>query len=61
MQTLQDVGYELVDYFYTPRCIDLAKETIQKLASAPRRLCFAIHQDLTVRILGGYSLLVLAR
>jgi SAM-dependent methyltransferase len=61
LETLRDVGYEVIDYFYTPRCIDLAKETIQKIALWPRRMCFAIHQDLTVRILGGYSLLVLAR
>ncbi len=61
LETLKDVGYELIDYFYTPRCIDLAKQTIQKIAILPRKLCFAIHQDMTVRILGGYSLLVLAR
>ncbi|HUY12655.1 MAG TPA: methyltransferase domain-containing protein [Terriglobia bacterium] len=61
LETLKDVGYELLDYFYTPRCIELAKETIQKVAVLPRKICFAIHQDLTVRILGGYSLLVLAR
>ncbi len=32
-----------------------------KIAVLPRMLCFAIHPDLTVRVLGGYSLLVLAR
>lgn len=61
LETLKDAGYEVLDYFYTPRCIELAKETIQKIAVLPRRICFALHQDLTVRILGGYSLLVLAR
>jgi len=61
LETLKDVGYELLDYFYTPRCIELAKETVQKVAVLPRKICFAIHQDLAVRILGGYSLLVLAR
>jgi hypothetical protein len=61
LATLKDAGYELLDYFYTPRCIELAKETVLKIARLPRRVCFAIHQDLTVRILGGYSLLVLAR
>ena len=60
-ETLKDVGYELLDYFYTPRCIELAKLFIQKLAILPREICFAIHQDLAVRILGGYSLLVLAK
>ena len=33
----------------------------QKIARLPRKICFAIHQDLTVRILVGYSLLVLAK
>jgi len=61
LQTLKDVGYELLDYFYTPRCIELGKEPAQKIARLPRQICFAIHQDLTVRILGGFSLLVLAQ
>ena len=61
LATLEDLHYEILDYFYTPRCIELAKQMIQKVAVLPRMLCFALHQDLTVRILGGYSLLVLAR
>ena len=61
LETLKDVGYELLDYFFTPRCIELGDETAQKIARLPRKICFAIHQELTVRILGGYSLLVLAK
>ncbi len=61
LETLKDVGYAILDYFYTPRCIELAKETVQKFARLPRTICFSIDKDLTVRILGGYSLLVLAR
>ena len=61
LQTLKDVGYDVVDYFFTPRCIELGDQMAQKVARLPRRMCFAIHKDLTVRILGGYSLLVLAR
>lgn len=61
LETLKETGYEILDYFYTPRCIELAKQTIQKLAVFPRKICFAINQDLAVRILGGYSLLVLAK
>jgi cyclopropane fatty-acyl-phospholipid synthase-like methyltransferase len=61
LETLKDVGYEILDYFYTPRCIELAKQLIQKIAILPRKICFALHQDLAVRILGGYSLLVLAK
>jgi hypothetical protein len=55
------VGYEVLDCFYTPRGIELATEVVHKLALLPRMICFRIHQDLAVRTLGGYGLLVLAR
>lgn len=61
LETLKDAGYELLDYFYTPRGLELATETVHKLALLPRMICFRIHQDLAVRTLGGYGLLVLAR
>jgi cyclopropane fatty-acyl-phospholipid synthase-like methyltransferase len=60
LRTLTDVGYKLVDYFYTPRCIELGDLLLQRFARLPRQLCFALSQDLTVRMLGGYSLMVLA-
>jgi SAM-dependent methyltransferase len=60
LRTLTDVGYRLVDYFYTPRCIELGDRPVQKIARLPRRLCFALAPDVTVRMLGGYSLMVLA-
>jgi SAM-dependent methyltransferase len=60
LRTLTDVGYKLMDYFYTPRCIELGDLLVQRIARVPRQICFAISQDLTVRFLGGYSLLVLA-
>jgi SAM-dependent methyltransferase len=61
LQALQDTGYEVLDYFYTARAIDLGDALGQRILRAPRKLCFALHKDLTVRVLGGYSLLVLAR
>jgi SAM-dependent methyltransferase len=60
VRTLTDVGYKVVDLFYTPRCIELGDLLIQKIARLPRQVCFAISKDLTVRFLGGYSLMVLA-
>jgi SAM-dependent methyltransferase len=60
LRTLTDVGYTMVDYFYTPRCIELGDLLIQKMARIPRQLSFALAPDLTVRVLGGYSLMVLA-
>ena len=60
LRTLTDVGYTIVDWFYTPRCIELGDLLIQKIVRVPRTLCFAGFPDLTVRVLGGYSLMVLA-
>lgn len=61
LRTLTDVGYQLVDFFFTPRCIELGDLLIQKLGRWPRKLSFAVAPDLTVRFLGGYSLMVLAQ
>lgn len=61
LQMLKDVGYEVLDYFYAPRSIGLADSIAKKLLIPPRLLFFAIHKDLAVRILGGWSLLVLAK
>jgi hypothetical protein len=61
LATLQDAGYEVIDWFYTPGAIANPRSVKARLASLPRRLLSAINQDLVVRILGGYSLLVLAK
>lgn len=61
LETLRDAGYEILDYFYTSRANDLGTAPGQMLLKFPRWLLFSLHQDFTVRLLGGYSLLVLAR
>lgn len=61
LAVLRDTGYELIDYFYAPRSNEIGPRLIQKLFSFPRKISFAIHQDLAVRLLGGYSLMVLAK
>ena len=58
---LTDAGYEVLDYFYTPRSIEFGSTPGQMLLKLPRKLLFAIGKDFTVRFLGGFSLLVLAR
>jgi cyclopropane fatty-acyl-phospholipid synthase-like methyltransferase len=60
LATLHDAGYEVVDWFYTPGAIANPRSVKAKLASLPRRLLSKVNQDLVVRVLGGYSLLVLA-
>jgi cyclopropane fatty-acyl-phospholipid synthase-like methyltransferase len=61
LESLRDTGYEVLEYIYTPRSIEFALEPWEKALKLPRRLGFAIHQDFAARILGGFSLLVLAR
>lgn len=61
LQMLKDVGYEVLDYFYAPRSIGLADNFAKKLLIPPRLLFYSIHKDLAVLVLGGYSLLILAK
>jgi SAM-dependent methyltransferase len=61
LRTLVDTGYEVLDYFYTLRSINFGSEPGEKLLKLPRKACFAIHKDFAARLLGGFSLLVLAR
>lgn len=61
LQTLIDTGYEVKDYFYTPRSNEIGPDLIQKVFRLPRSLFFAIHRDLAVRVLGGYTLMILAK
>lgn len=61
LQALRDAGYEVLDWSYTSRANDLGTATGQRLLKLPRKFFFALHKDVTVRLLGGYSLIVLAR
>jgi cyclopropane fatty-acyl-phospholipid synthase-like methyltransferase len=62
LQTLGDTGYEVVDWFYTAGSMELPKQGWKaNLLKIPRKIAFSVHKDLAVRILGGYSLLVLAK
>jgi len=60
LQTLKDTGYQILDYFYLPRSNEIGPTLLQKAFSFPRAISFAIHKDLAVRVLCGYSLLILA-
>jgi len=62
LAALKAAGYEVTDYFYTAGNLELPNlDRKKRLMKLPRRLFFALHQDLAVRILGGFSLLVLAK
>lgn len=47
IQLLKDVGYEVLDYFYTSRAIEVpSKEFRRNLLKWPRKFLFAISEDL---------------
>jgi SAM-dependent methyltransferase len=60
LAALNDAGFRVEDFFYTPNNVDRPKSVLARWAKTPRQLAAAINRDLAVRILGGYSLLVLA-
>jgi hypothetical protein len=61
MRALVDTGYEVIDSFYTPWRIQFSRELTGKLMKLPRQLLFAISPDTAVRLLGGYSLMILVK
>ncbi|HEY7415079.1 MAG TPA: hypothetical protein VH593_07790 [Ktedonobacteraceae bacterium] len=61
LATLEDLGYEVIDYFYTPLPPAATVTLKDKLLRFPRKLLYMMNKDLAVRLMGGYKLLVLAR
>ena len=62
LATLRDCGYEIVDWTYTRSSQELPGKGLRtKLANLPRKLTQLVSEDLSARLFGGYSLLVLAR
>lgn len=59
---LRDCGYEVLDWRYTAAALDRPRAGLGPLMlRLPRRVLFALAPDFAVRLLGGWSLLVLAR
>ncbi|WP_349542113.1 class I SAM-dependent methyltransferase [Bradyrhizobium sp. ARR65] len=62
LATLEDCGYTIVDHCYTASRLELPNQAFtSRLMRLPRRLMFALEPDLAVRLLGGYSLMVVAK
>jgi SAM-dependent methyltransferase len=64
LATLTYAGYDIVDFFYTAHAIELPrtqKSLATVIAKLPRYLGFKLNPDLAVRLMGGYSLMVLAK
>jgi SAM-dependent methyltransferase len=61
LQALRDEGYNVLSWFYAPRAIYRASGVVNRIKQWPRAMCFAFNPDFAVRVLGGYSIFVLAQ
>ena len=62
LQVLKDMGYEIIDYFYVGEDTKLPAKSFKSRIVRPfKKMLFSIHKDFAVRLLGGYSLMVLAK
>lgn len=61
LQALIDTGYEIQDYIYTPRSNEIGPSLLQKVFRLPRALLYSMNHDFAVRVLGGYSFMILAK
>lgn len=61
LAALEETGHTIVEWRYTSGAADLPKTGRQKLAALPRRAGLAIAPDLTVKVMGGFSMMVLCR
>jgi len=61
LRTVADAGYVVRDYFFTAGTIDLPVKSLKaRLARYPRKLLYQLSADWAARVLGGFSLMVLA-
>jgi SAM-dependent methyltransferase len=62
LATLRETGYEVIDWRYTGASLNSPNRSVKtRFAALPRRLAYAVNKDLGVRLLGGETLLVLAK
>jgi cyclopropane fatty-acyl-phospholipid synthase-like methyltransferase len=61
LAVLRETGYEVQDWFYTRSSLELPMSWRARLLTLPRALLFRVCEDFAVRMLGGSSLLVLAK
>lgn len=58
---LEENDYSIKDFFYTGSAIDVpANNFLTTFVKLPRKVLFKINKDFGVRLLGGYSVLILA-
>ncbi len=60
--TLINIGYDIIDYFYTDVIFDLKTKTkMATLAKNPLKIMHKLNKDLAVKIFGGSSLMILTK
>ena len=60
LASLEDTGYRIVDFSYTASAVEVGFGWKTRLLSGPRKIMAKASPDAAARILGGYSLMVLA-
>lgn len=62
LEMVKEAGYDVLDYAYTARALEMPTHLIgRKLLHVPRKALSLMNQDLAARLLGGWSLLILAQ
>ena len=62
LETIRYCGYEVIDFNFTARAIDLPNRGLRtNLMRIPRILLSKVAPDFAARVLGGWSLMVLAK
>jgi len=59
LATIEDAGLRIIDFNYTNASVQSIRLR-SKIANIPRRCFFPLFPNFTARVLGGYSLMVLA-
>ena len=60
LAALSDSGYSIQYYEYTKGSIELPRKTLKsKLIKYPRKILYSLSEDFSVKLLGGFSLMVL--
>ncbi|WP_061249392.1 class I SAM-dependent methyltransferase [Leptospira alstonii] len=62
LETLEDCGYEIIHWNYTQASLTSPNRSLKtKIVAIPRSIFYFIHKDFGVRLLGGETLIVLAK
>lgn len=62
LELLDECGFEIIECRYTGAAFNAPQATLKtRLAQLPRRLVYALNKDIGVRLVGGETLMVLAR